>query len=1253
MPGAKAVLSGATKLGVDGNRIAGRAVGKLELGPSAALLSGSFDFAFADGSLDGQARLDGAVPFLAGGVTVTVKGLGTRNDITAGGDVTVNLGGGTVAGKWSQLAFSNGSLTGDISLKVALPQLTLPQLDFQVLPGWKLHAKLPELTARLNLGGALGTMESLGVHVAVGDTDVSNLAGALGDITLKAATVRAPLLERLGSIENLDVKIPGKGGHYDFSQATGSASLKITRFGDPVVVRFALANGKLSATGGGTIDVAKLTSDLLSGTVTVKFSDDKLHFEAGDIRVKNESVSKVISIDHFEYKNGELDAKINVNRGVEFKSGDHSAKVTGGSVAYNHGKLSGEVTGEAQLGQSRVAAKIGFKNGHLELDVGGEFDVAQFTGGRLKGRVKASTAGSVELLEEIRFAGELEKLSKVKITKLSGDLKKGHFAIGVRLDDAIKDLAASWKLLELTLKPADAQLGYHDGALSITGHVGGDAQINLGGKTVMSGAFELGYKNGFSAKVKLAKVDLENKYFQIRKGDIDTDAGRAALELDVKIPGVLKPARASRERSTSRTAPSTSRATSTWPSTRSRISSYTSASTKRASTFAPSSTGKRRSSWGRPSSRSTPDSNLAYDGAQLAGSLSGTAKLGHLASGKFDFHVQGSAVTGHLHVELKKLPMLKPGTVVDVDFKGNQLNTKPIKLEFDSLIDKFVDGDLHLQIIDNQIQAGGRIKEIKGLGKLGKSVRDSNVHYDPGKGGIDIVGTIDVAGVAGLKPDSFLKLGVVEGSFYIKGDLKLQSKGSLKIKGGFQFEWKDGVAKLKGECEADLAGLAKLVIKVTNNPKQEGSGEVVLPEGSTDFKLSGKLTIEGLLKKFESLRFSNPPEVSFWATAGNGELDYGMDDFSTTIVKLPGVDSCKIAVTGKYNKTHGFDAHVDLGTVQIKMFKLGGGIDIKQSKFAGTTIKIESDVSAVNLAGQITIHPGDLDKLNAEARLEVKGDSASGRKWLDSGNAHVGFKEGKLDSAGGKITIKKPPLLPLEKLSFEIEKRGENLHGELATEFEIPFGADQQEGPPQGDLRRRRGMVGRDRRRHQAARLQGGTPRRQGRRRRQLGRARRSPRRRQQVHPGRQPAHGLRGAARLLPGRLGHAAHQRQALGRDRRRVRRGQEGLHLQGHGQADREARAQGGEATRRLALRKFDSARRRGLRRDLPQLLCRLQLQPGDAARPVRRADGEGLAQVAPRRKAAGDSRHRPSRHGRLGGVRAGHRHRRPDRAAHRRG
>ena len=292
VPGAKAVLSGATKLGVDGDRIAGRAVGKLELGPSAALLSGSFDFAFADGSLDGQARLDGAVPFLAGGVTVTVKGLGTRNDITAGGDVTVNLGGGTVAGKWSQLAFSNGSLTGDISLKVALPQLTLPQLDFQVLPGWKLHAKLPELTARLNLGGALGTMESLGVHVAVGDTDVSNLAGALGDITLKAATVRAPLLERLGSIENLDVKIPGKGGHYDFSQATGSASLKITRFGDPVVVRFALANGKLSATGGGTIDVAKLTSNLLSGTVTVKFSDNKLNFQANGVQVKNESASK-------------------------------------------------------------------------------------------------------------------------------------------------------------------------------------------------------------------------------------------------------------------------------------------------------------------------------------------------------------------------------------------------------------------------------------------------------------------------------------------------------------------------------------------------------------------------------------------------------------------------------------------------------------------------------------------------------------------------------------------------------------------------------------------------------------------------------------------------------------------------------------------------------------------------------------------------------------------------------------------------
>jgi Domain of unknown function (DUF4157) len=891
VPGARAVLGGASKLDLDGDRIAGRVVGKLQLGPPAPLFSGSFDFAFTDGSLDGQARLEPSVRFFTGGVTVTVKGLGSTNDFTVGGDVS----------------------------------------------------------------------------------------------------------------------------------------------------------GKLPAVAG-TIDVAKLTGDLLAGTVRIKFSDDKLDFEASDIRVKNESVSKVITVDRFEYKNGELDAKITANRGFKFMLGDKPASVTGGSVAYNHGKLSGEVTCEAELGHSKVAAKVGFKDGHLELDVGGEFDVAQFTGGRLKGRVKASTAGSVELLEEIRFAGELEKLSKIKIKKLSGDLKKGQFAIAVNLEDAMKDLAESWKLLDLTLKPAEAQLAYRGDALSITSHVGGEAKIKLGGRTVMSGAFELGYNNGFSAKVKLAKVDLENKYFKIRKGEIDTDAGHADLELDVNLPGVLKPdARITGaidvKAGTFDLQGDFQLAIDALKDLQLHVGLNEKGVDIRAKLD-----GKKTFKLGPAELTLDAGSNLAYDGAKLAGSLSGTAKLGQLASGKFNFHVQGSAVTGGLHLVLNNLPMLKPGTVIDADFKDNQLNTKAIPLALDPLIGKFVNGDVFLQIVNNQIQAGGRIKEITGLGKLGQSVRDSHVTIDKESGDIDITGTINVAGVAGLKDPSQLTLGVVKGSFYIRGDLKLQSKGSLQMKGGFHFEWKDGVAKLKGGCEADLGGLAHLSIQVTKNPKEEGQGEVELPEASTDFKLSGKLTLQGLQDKYKSIRFSKPPEVCFWATAGNGELDYGMDDFETSIVQLPGVDSCNILVKAKYNKTNGFDAHVDLGTVKIKMFKLGGAIDIEQSKFVGSTLKIESDLAAVNLAGQITIHPGALYKFNAEARLDVKGDSASGRKWLESGNAHVAFKDGKLDSAGGKITLKKPPLLPLEKLTFEIEKRDQQLHGELNTEFEIPFGEDHKKG---------------------------------------------------------------------------------------------------------------------------------------------------------------------------------------------------------------
>src|SRR5262249_14902402 len=159
-----------------------------------------------------------------------VKGLGTTNDITVGGDVSVSDGGGKVTGKWNNLKYQGGSLTGNVKVKFDIPQLQLPDLEFQVLPGWKIHGNAPELSASLNLGGDLGALNALNIHVAVSDTDITNLPNALGDITAKAATLQVPKFASFGSVENLDVKIPGKGGSYDFGAATGSAALKITKF---------------------------------------------------------------------------------------------------------------------------------------------------------------------------------------------------------------------------------------------------------------------------------------------------------------------------------------------------------------------------------------------------------------------------------------------------------------------------------------------------------------------------------------------------------------------------------------------------------------------------------------------------------------------------------------------------------------------------------------------------------------------------------------------------------------------------------------------------------------------------------------------------------------------------------------------------------------------------------------------------------------------------------------------------------------
>ena len=64
---------------------------------------------------------------------------------------------GLVPGHWANLAMDpGGSLTGQVDLHFGIPRLTLPDVNVDVLPGWRIAATTAGGPITLDLGGALG-----------------------------------------------------------------------------------------------------------------------------------------------------------------------------------------------------------------------------------------------------------------------------------------------------------------------------------------------------------------------------------------------------------------------------------------------------------------------------------------------------------------------------------------------------------------------------------------------------------------------------------------------------------------------------------------------------------------------------------------------------------------------------------------------------------------------------------------------------------------------------------------------------------------------------------------------------------------------------------------------------------------------------------------------------------------------------------------------------------------------------------------
>src|SRR5262249_47921211 len=150
-------------------------------------------------------------------------------------------------------------------------------------------------------------------------------------------------------------------------------TLKITKFGpDPVVINFALENGKLSAQGGGTVQVERIYSKL-KGEASVDFdsASDKLKITGKDITFADPALEgkAVVKNFDFDYGSGVVKADIVLdNIGVTAK-GVHG-HVKKGELHLDGDQISGEVDGSITVGGAAVEAKIGYNNGEFEFKGG-------------------------------------------------------------------------------------------------------------------------------------------------------------------------------------------------------------------------------------------------------------------------------------------------------------------------------------------------------------------------------------------------------------------------------------------------------------------------------------------------------------------------------------------------------------------------------------------------------------------------------------------------------------------------------------------------------------------------------------------------------------------------------------------------------------------------------------------------------------------------------------------------------------------
>ncbi|MCA1665136.1 MAG: hypothetical protein LC659_12850, partial [Myxococcales bacterium] len=257
--------------------------------------------------------------------------------------------------------------------------------------------------------GALGPMSQLTASIAVGETDIRDIGKALGTITVTGSNIAPSALASVGTLESVSLTIPGAGGHYDFAQLSGAASLEVTAFpGAPVAIALQYANGRLSTQAEVDVDVHAMIP-ALAGHVSVGYQSGQANpitVHAKALTASDSKIAQYVSVPSVEYVGGNLSGDIAFASGP-ITVGPVSGQITQGGIHFDKPragpvKLTGQV--DVQMGAAAAGATA---TGHISYDENGQLkvegtvavDLGPLTDQMMSGALIASNEGGANTLE--------------------------------------------------------------------------------------------------------------------------------------------------------------------------------------------------------------------------------------------------------------------------------------------------------------------------------------------------------------------------------------------------------------------------------------------------------------------------------------------------------------------------------------------------------------------------------------------------------------------------------------------------------------------------------------------------------------------------------------------------------------------------------------------------------------------------------------------------------------------------------------